>query len=214
MAAVPGMVAPEFKGQAVMPNGEFKEISLNDYKGKYVILFFYPMDFTYVCPTEVVAFNKVMEDFNAKNVQIIGCSTDSHFVHKAWTARNIEEGGVGKLEFPLLSDMTHKIAKAYGCYIDEVGVALRGLYLIDREGVIRHTVVNDLPYGRNVEDVIRMVDSVHHYEKHGEDVIRMVDSVHHYEKHGEVCPANWKKGQQALKPTSEAVAGYMKTLQK
>jgi peroxiredoxin 2/4 len=196
MAVVPGMVAPEFKGQAVMPSGDFKEISLSDYKGKYVILLFYPMDFTYVCPTEIVAFNKAVEELNSRNVQIIGCSTDSHFVHKAWTARNIEQGGVGKLDFPLLSDKTHIIAKSYGCYIADVGIALRGLYLIDREGVIRHMVINDLPFGRNVEEAIRMVDSVQHHEKHGE-----------------VCPANWKKGQQALKPTSEAVAHYMKTVQ-
>jgi peroxiredoxin (alkyl hydroperoxide reductase subunit C) len=195
MMVLPGVVAPEFKGQAVMANGEFKEISLADYKGKYVVLFFYPMDFTFVCPTEIIAFNKAVEELNRRNVQLIGCSVDSQFVHKAWMSKDIKEGGIGQLQFPLLSDLTHDISKSYGCFIENVGVALRGLYLIDRDGVVRHMMINDLPFGRNVDEVVRMVDAIQHYENHGE-----------------VCPAGWKKGDRAMKPTNEATAAYTKQL--
>jgi peroxiredoxin (alkyl hydroperoxide reductase subunit C) len=192
---VPGVKAPEFKGQAVMPNGEFKEISLSDYRGKYVVLFFYPMDFTFVCPTEIIAFNKAIEEFKSRNVQLVGCSVDSHFAHKAWMAMEIKEGGIGRLDFPLMSDLNRNISKAYGCYNHAAGVASRGLYLIDVDGYVRHITINDLPLGRNVEEVIRMIDAVQHYEKHGE-----------------VCPANWKKGGKAIKATSEATAEYLKQL--
>eukprot|EP01057_Protomagalhaensia_wolfi_P005836 Protomagalhaensia_wolfi_Nauph_80__5835@NODE_737_length_2050_cov_633_088513_g551_i0_p1_GENE_NODE_737_length_2050_cov_633_088513_g551_i0NODE_737_length_2050_cov_633_088513_g551_i0_p1_ORF_typecomplete_len297_score41_29AhpCTSA/PF00578_21/1_5e29Redoxin/PF08534_10/4_8e201cysPrx_C/PF10417_9/4_7e13SCO1SenC/PF02630_14/0_00084_NODE_737_length_2050_cov_633_088513_g551_i011601924 len=187
-----GKPAPQFKGMAVMPDGEMKEISLEDYKGKYVVLFFYPLDFTFVCPSEILAFDRAVGEFEQRGVQLISCSIDSHFVHNAWRETPVNKGGIGKVKFPMLSDMNHFIAKSYGCHIEEPAVSIRGLYLIDKEGVVQHITLNNLPLGRNVEEVLRTIDALQYTEQHGE-----------------VCPANWKKGEAAMKPSAEGVASYL-----
>jgi len=183
--------APDFKAQAVMPDNSFKEISLADYKGKYVILFFYPLDFTFVCPTEIVAFNEKLKEFKNRDCEVIGVSVDSHYSHFAWKMTPLNQGGIGNIQYPLVADIKKEISRAYGILFDE-SVALRGLFLIDKKGIIRHAVINDLPLGRNVDEAIRMVDALQYFEKNGE-----------------VCPANWQKGKQAMKPTAEGVSKYL-----
>ncbi len=174
--------APDFKTQAVMPDGQFKELSLGDYRGKYVILFFYPLDFTFVCPTEIIAFSDRAAEFEALNVQLLGVSVDSHFSHLAWTETSRDQGGIGKIDYPLVSDLNKQIARDYDVLLDD-GVALRGLFLIDKEGVVRHQVVNDLPLGRSVDEALRMVKALQYFEANGE-----------------VCPANWQEGSRTIKP--------------
>lgn len=183
--------APDFKATAVMENGEFKQISLSDYKGKQVLLYFYPLDFTFVCPSEILAFNRAVGDFKERGVQLLGCSIDSQFSHFAWRNTPIEKGGIGAIDYPLIADVTKNIARDYGILINE-SVALRGLFLIDEEGIVRHSTINDLPLGRNVDEALRVVDALQFHSKHGE-----------------VCPANWKKGDEAMKPTAEGVASYL-----
>jgi peroxiredoxin (alkyl hydroperoxide reductase subunit C) len=183
--------APDFKATAVMENGEFKEISLSDYKGKQVLLYFYPLDFTFVCPSEILAFNKAVGEFNERGVQLLGCSIDSQFSHFAWRNTPVEKGGIGTIDYPLIADVTKNIARDYGVLFND-SVALRGLFLIDEKGVIRHSTINDLPIGRNVEEALRVVDALQFHTEHGE-----------------VCPANWKKGDEAMKPTAEGVASYL-----
>ena len=183
--------APDFKAQAVMPDGSFKELSLSDYKGKYVVLYFYPMDFTFVCPSEILAFNKRVQDFKERGVELLGVSVDSHFSHWAWRNTPVEKGGIGEIAYPLIADFSKNISRDYGVLFNEE-VALRGLFLIDTKGVVRHSTINDLPLGRNVEEAIRVVDALQYHEKHGE-----------------VCPANWKKGDEAMKATAEGVASYL-----
>lgn len=183
--------APDFKAQAVMPDGSFKELSLSDYKGKYVILYFYPMDFTFVCPSEILAFNKRVSDFKERGVELLGVSVDSHFSHWAWRNTAVENGGIGEIDYPLVADFSKNIARDYGVLFNEE-VALRGLFLIDQNGVVRHSTINDLPLGRNVEEAIRVVDALQYHEKHGE-----------------VCPANWKKGEEGMKASAEGVAAYL-----
>ena len=183
--------APDFKAQAVMPDSSFQEVSLSDYRGKYVVLFFYPLDFTFVCPSEILAFNCKVEEFNKKDCQLIGISVDSHFTHLAWKETAIEKGGIGNVQYPLVADIKKEIARAYGVLHDD-SVALRGLFLIDKEGVVRHAVVNDLPLGRNVDEALRMLDALRFTEEHGD-----------------VCPANWHEGEEAMKPTAEGVAEYL-----
>ena len=151
--------APDFEADAVMPNGEFKKISLSGYQGKYVLLFFWPLDFTFVCPTEIIAFSDAAEEFEALDVQILGVSTDSHFSHLAWTNVARSEGGIGKTEYPLIGDMSKQISRDYDVLLDG-GIAMRGLFLIDKEGVVRHQVVNDLPLGRSVDEALRMVKAL------------------------------------------------------
>lgn len=175
--------APDFKAQAVMPDGSFKEIALSDYKGKYVLLFFYPLDFTFVCPTEIIAFSDRCAEFSQLGVQVIGVSIDSHFTHLAWRNMSRDQGGLGNIEYPLVADINKKIARDYDVLIDEA-VALRGLFLIDQKGTVRHQVVNDLPLGRSVDEALRMVQALQFFEKNGE-----------------VCPANWKEGSRTIKPT-------------
>lgn len=175
--------APDFKAQAVMPDGQFKEISLSDYRGKYVVLFFYPLDFTFVCPTEIIAFSDRAAEFEASNVQLLGASVDSHFSHFAWTQTPRDQGGIGKIDYPLIADLNKQISRDYDVLLDD-GIALRGLFLIDKEGVVRHQVVNDLPLGRNVDETLRMVKALQHFEEHGE-----------------VCPANWNEGSRTIKPS-------------
>ncbi|MEN0110085.1 MAG: peroxiredoxin [Planctomycetota bacterium] len=175
--------APDFAAQAVMPDGQFKEVKLSDYRGKHVVLFFWPLDFTFVCPTEIIAFSDRAADFEALGAQILGVSIDSHFTHFAWTNTPREQGGIGKTAYPLIADLNKKISESYDVLLDG-GVALRGLFLIDKEGVVRHQVVNDLPLGRSVDEALRMVKALQFFEQNGE-----------------VCPANWNEGAATIKPT-------------
>jgi peroxiredoxin (alkyl hydroperoxide reductase subunit C) len=183
--------APDFLATAVMADNSFGELRLSDYRGKYTVLFFYPLDFTFVCPSEILAFNRKVEEFNKKDCQLIGISVDSHFTHLAWKETEIEKGGIGNVQYPLVADIKKEIARAYGVLHDD-SVALRGLFLIDKEGVVRHAVVNDLPLGRNVDEALRMLDALRFTEEHGE-----------------VCPANWHEGEEAMKPTAKGVADYL-----
>lgn len=183
MSVLVTQAAPEFKAQAVMADGQFKELSLSDYRGKYVLLFFYPLDFTFVCPTEIIAFSDREEEFSKLDVQIIGVSVDSHFSHLAWRNTSRDEGGIGNIRYPLVADLSKQISRDYDVLTDET-VALRGLFLIDPQGVVRHQVVNDLPLGRSVDEALRMVQALQFFEKNGE-----------------VCPANWKEGARTIRPT-------------
>ncbi|MBX3425902.1 MAG: peroxiredoxin [Pirellulales bacterium] len=182
--------APSFQAQAVMPDGSFKQVSLEDYQGKYVVLFFYPLDFTFVCPTEIIAFSDAAKDFESRGVQLLSCSIDSHFTHLAWRERPREQGGLGNIQYPMLADLNKQIAENYGVLLPG-GIALRGLFLIDKTGVVRHQVVNDLPLGRSVEETLRMVDALQYFEANGE-----------------VCPANWKKGSLTIKPNPRESREY------
>jgi alkyl hydroperoxide reductase subunit AhpC len=175
--------APDFKAQAVMPNKEFKQVSLSDYKGKYVLAFFWPLDFTFVCPTEIIAFSDRNDEFAKLGVQVLGISTDSHFTHLAWRNTARTEGGLGEIAYPMIADLNKEISRAYDVLLPG-GIALRGLFLIDKEGVVRHQVVNDLPLGRSVDEALRMVKALQYYEANGE-----------------VCPANWKEGARTIKAT-------------
>jgi len=183
--------APDFTVQAVMPDNSFAELKLSSYRGKYVVLFFYPLDFTFVCPSEIIAFNRVLDKFKSKNTEVIGVSVDSHFTHWAWKNTDPKEGGIGNIQYPLVADLNKKISCDYGVLLED-GIALRGLFLIDKEGIVRHSLVNDLGLGRNVDEALRMIDALQYTEKHGE-----------------VCPANWKEGKEAMKPTAEGVASYL-----
>ena len=183
--------APDFTAQAVMPDNSFAELKLSSYRGKYVVLFFYPLDFTFVCPSEIIAFDKALARFEEKNVQVIGVSVDSHFTHLAWKSTPRDHGGIGQVGYPLVADLNKGISRDYGVLLD-AGIALRGLFLIDKEGIIRHALVNDLPLGRNVDEALRMVDALQFTEQHGE-----------------VCPANWREGEEAMRPTADGVAEYL-----
>jgi len=183
MAVLVTQQAPEFKCTAVLPDGSFKDdFALSDYRGKYVLLFFYPLDFTFVCPTEIIAFSDRVADFEALGVQIIGASIDSHFSHLAWRNLPRTQGGIGDIKYPLVADLNKQISRDYDVLLDG-GVALRGLFLIDKDGVVRHQVVNDLPLGRSVDEALRMVKALQYFEKNGE-----------------VCPADWKEGNRTIKP--------------
>jgi peroxiredoxin (alkyl hydroperoxide reductase subunit C) len=183
--------APNFTAEAVMADNTFGELSLSDYRGKYVILFFYPLDFTFVCPSEILAFNKRVSELKEKNCEVIGISVDSKYTHLAWKNTPIENGGIGNIQYPLVQDLTKSIARSYGILFEE-SVALRALFMIDPSGRIRHALINDLPFGRNVEEANRMLDAIQFYEAYGE-----------------VCPANWRQGEEAMKPTAEGVAEYL-----
>jgi len=183
--------APDFTANAVMPDNSFGSITLSVLKGKYVVLFFYPLDFTFVCPSEILAFNKRVAEFKEKNCELIGVSVDSRFTHLAWKNTAIENGGIGNIQYPLVEDLNKEIAKSYGILLGG-SVALRGLFLIDTKGVVRHAVINDLPLGRNVDEALRMLDALQFTETHGD-----------------VCPANWKQGDEAMEPTAEGVASYL-----
>ena len=191
MSVLVGRQAPNFKVEACV-NGDFKEISLSDYKGKkYVILFFYPLDFTFVCPTELHAFQEKLEEFQKRDCELLGCSIDSKFSHSAWINTPKNKGGIEGVKYPLLADIQRTIARDYDV-LSEGGVAFRGLFLIDKSGVVRHQIVNDLPLGRNVEEAVRMLDALQHNEKFGE-----------------VCPANWTKGQDAMNANQDGVSTYL-----
>lgn len=187
--------APDFTAAAVLADGSIKaDFRLSDYKGKYVVLFFYPLDFTFVCPTELIAFSRRIQEFAHRDVEVIGCSVDSQFTHVAWRNTPVEQGGIGAITYPLVADVKHEICRAYDVEFDSAGVAFRGSFLIDREGIVRHQVVNDLPLGRNVDEMLRMVDALQFTEKHGE-----------------VCPAGWTQGDKGMKPNREGVASYLST---
>jgi peroxiredoxin 2/4 len=184
--------APDFTAAAVMPDGSIKsDFRLSDLRGKYVALFFYPLDFTFVCPTEIVAHNNRYAQFKERNVEVVGISIDSQFTHSAWRNTPLKEGGIGPVQFPLVADIKHDIAQSYGIEHPN-GVALRASFLIDKQGVVQHQVVNNLPLGRDVDEMLRMVDALQFFEKHGE-----------------VCPAGWHSGQGGMKPSAEGVADYM-----
>ncbi len=185
--------APDFTAQAVMPDNTFADLTLSSYRGQHVVLFFYPLDFTFVCPSEIIAFNARLKDFEAKGVQVIGISIDSHFTHLAWKNTPLNKGGIGDIQFPLVADLNKEISRSFDVLLGDA-IALRGLFLIDKEGIVRHAVVNDLPLGRSVDETLRMVDALQFFENNGE-----------------VCPANWKEGDKAMKPTAEGVAEYLAT---
>lgn len=185
-----GQPAPDFTATAVV-NGQFEQIKLSQFRGKNVVLFFWPLDFTFVCPTEIVAFSDAVPQFAERNTQVLGASIDSQFVHLAWQKTPRTEGGLGRVDFPMIADTNHNISRAYGVLLDDAGVALRGLFLIDKNGVVRHMLVNDLPLGRSVEEALRVVDALAHFEKHGE-----------------VCPANWKPGNKGMKADPQGAKSY------
>jgi len=183
--------APMFEAEAVMPNNSFETVSLSSYRGKYVLLFFYPLDFTFVCPSEILAFNRQLDAFTSKNCELLVVSVASIYTHLAWKNTPVNLGGIGTIQFPLISDISKSISADYGVLL-EGGVSLRGLFLIDKEGVVRHQLINDLPLGRNVDEALRVIDALQFHETHGE-----------------VCPANWRPGDDAMKPTPEGVADYL-----
>ncbi|VDN36331.1 unnamed protein product [Dibothriocephalus latus] len=186
----PGMPAPDFKGTAVV-NGQFKQIALKDYKGKYVILFFYPLDFTFVCPTEIIAFSEKAEKFRSKNCELIACSTDSEYSHLAWVKTPRTEGGLEGLNIPILSDKSMAISKSYGVLKESDGVAFRGLFIIDDKGTLRQITINDMPVGRSVDEALRLLEAFQFTDKYGE-----------------VCPVNWRPGKKAMKPTEKGAKAY------
>ena len=193
MSVLVGKPAPDFKAQAVLPDGSFKEVSLSDYRGKQVVLFFYPLDFTFVCPTEIIAFSDRVEEFQKRGVQVLSCSIDSHFTHLAWRGTPRTEGGLGDIRYPMVADMTKQIAQDYDVLLP-AGIALRGLFLIDKDGIVQHQVVNNLPLGRSVDEALRMVDALQFFEKNGE-----------------VCPADWKGGEKGIKPEPAASKDFFAT---
>ncbi|XP_045760954.1 peroxiredoxin 1 isoform X1 [Maniola jurtina] len=182
--------APQFKTTAVV-NGEFKDLSLSDYKGKYVVLFFYPLDFTFVCPTEIIAFSERADEFRKVGCEVIAASTDSHFTHLAWINTPRKQGGLGPMNIPIISDKSHRIARDYGVLNEETGIPFRGLFIIDDKQNLRQITVNDLPVGRSVEETLRLVQAFQYTDKHGE-----------------VCPANWRPGAKTIKPDTKAAQEY------
>ena len=194
MSVLVGKQAPDFTATAVMADGSINpDFKLAEYQGKYIVLFFYPLDFTFVCPTELIAFSKRIKEFEDRDVQVIGCSIDSQFTHVAWRNTAVDEGGIGAVAYPLVADVKHEICKAYDVEFEDAGVAYRGSFLIGKDGKVHHQVVNDLPLGRNVDEMLRMIDALQFTEKYGE-----------------VCPAGWSKGEEGMKPDAEGVAAYLK----
>ena len=184
--------APDFSAMAVI-EGQFKQISLSEYRGKYVVLFFYPLDFTFVCPTEILSFSDKLDEFTKRNAVVLGVSVDSHYTHLAWINTKREEGGISGLRFPLVADLTKKIGTDYGVLTDD-GFALRGTFLIDKDGVVRHASINFPPLGRNVDEFVRLLDALQHFEQHGE-----------------VCPANWTPGGATIKPNVAGSKEYFQS---
>ncbi len=194
MGVLVGREAPDFTAAAVLGNSEivdkynFKDAT----KGKYAVVFFYPLDFTFVCPSELIAFDHRLEEFTKRNVEVIGVSIDSHFTHNAWRNTPVNKGGIGPVRYTLVADMNHAICKAYDVETPDGNVAFRGSFLIDKDGVVRHQVVNDLPLGRNIDEMLRMIDALQFTEEHGE-----------------VCPAGWKQGDKGMTATPGGVADYL-----
>eukprot|EP01013_Petalomonas_cantuscygni_P009026 TRINITY_DN21793_c0_g1_i1.p1 TRINITY_DN21793_c0_g1~~TRINITY_DN21793_c0_g1_i1.p1 ORF type:complete len:194 (-),score=52.74 TRINITY_DN21793_c0_g1_i1:260-841(-) len=177
-----GKPAPDFKATAVVAE-QFKPVQLSDFKGNYMVLFFYPLDFTFVCPTEIIAFSEAAAKFRSMNCSVVGCSVDSRFTHLAWIQTPRKEGGLGKMDIPIMEDLTKKIASDYGVLKEDEGIAYRGAFIIDGNGVVRSSIVNDLPVGRNVDEILRLVEAFQYTDKHGE-----------------VCPAGWTQGKDTMKP--------------
>jgi peroxiredoxin (alkyl hydroperoxide reductase subunit C) len=192
MANLIAKEAPDFTAWAVMEDNEINtEFKLSSYKGKYVILFFYPLDFTFVCPTEILAFNEKLEEFKKRDAEVIGVSIDSVHTHRAWKKTPLEKGGIGPIKYPLVSDLTRSIGRAYDVLLDDA-VAVRALFLIDREGIIKHVTLNEDALGRNINETLRTLDALRHYDKHGK-----------------VCPANWEEGGESLDRSTESVVDYL-----
>lgn len=192
MSVLVARPAPDFTAPAVMPSGIIEEqFKLSDLKGKYVVLFFWPLDFTFVCPTEIIAHDRRLEQFKERDVEVVGISIDSQYTHFAWRNVPVKEGGIGPVQFPVVADVTHAITRAYGIEHPD-GVAMRASFLIDRQGIVQHQVVNNLPLGRNVDEMLRMLDALQFTEEHGE-----------------VCPAGWQKGDIGMQPTAGGVADYL-----
>ncbi|MDP2811485.1 MAG: peroxiredoxin [Rhodocyclaceae bacterium] len=192
MSVLVGKAAPDFTADAVVGNNEMKPFKLSDCKGKYVVLFFYPLDFTFVCPSELIAFDHRLEEFKKRNVEVVGCSIDSKFTHLAWKNTPVDKGGIGQVQYPLVADVKHTICQAYDVELAAAGVALRASFLIDKAGIVQHQVVNHLPLGRDIDEMLRMVDALQFTEEHGE-----------------VCPAGWKKGKAGMKGSTDGVAKYL-----
>lgn len=187
-----GKKAPEFSAKGVIEGKKIVEkLALSDYRGKYILLFFYPLDFTFVCPTELHAFQERLADFEERECQVLGCSVDSPFCHLAWLSTPKIEGGIQGITYPLISDLTKSIARDFGVLKEEEGIAYRGLFLLDREGVVRHQLVNDLSLGRSVDEALRLVDALQFTEKHGE-----------------VCPANWHQGEKGMVANASGVKNF------
>ncbi len=183
--------APDFTADAVLADGSFAPVSLSQFRGKYVVLFFYPLDFTFVCPTEIIAFDHRIAEFEARGVQVIGVSVDSAHTHWAWRQTKVKDGGIGEVRYPLVADLTKKIARDYDVLINEA-IALRGSFLIDKEGIVQHQVINNLPLGRNIDEMLRTIDALQFTEVNGE-----------------VCPAGWEKGKGGMKDNHDGVAEYL-----
>ncbi|MGK0673131.1 MAG: peroxiredoxin [Halothiobacillaceae bacterium] len=194
MGVLVGRQAPNFTAAAVLGNGQIVEDFRLDsaIRGKYAVIFFYPLDFTFVCPSELIAFDHRIEQFKKRNVEVIGISIDSHFTHNAWRNTPIEKGGIGPVRYTLVADMNHAICKAYDVETPDGNVAFRATFLIDKNGIVRHQLVNDLPLGRNIDETLRMVDALQFTEQHGE-----------------VCPAGWKEGDKGMRPDPQGVAEYL-----
>lgn len=208
MSVLVNKPAPGFTAAAVMADGSINEnFSLSDYQGKYVVLFFYPLDFTFVCPSELIAFDHRIKEFESRGVQVIGCSVDSQFTHAAWRNTPVDQGGIGAVSYPLVADLSKKIAADYDVLMENVSVededgdmhhllggtvALRGSFLIDKDGVVQHQVVNNLPLGRDIDEMLRVIDALQFTEEHGE-----------------VCPAGWNKGDKGMVPDANGVASYL-----
>ena len=186
-----GKTAPHFSAKAVINNGIVTDFSLRDFLGKYVVFFFYPLDFTFVCPTELHAFQEQLGEFDKRNAQVVGCSVDSEFSHLSWMQTPKNKGGIEGVEYPIVSDLGKTISRNYQVLKDDEGIAYRGQFLIDKQGIIRHMLINDLPIGRSVDEVLRLLDALISFEKHGE-----------------VCPANWKVGAKTMKPDQEGLVSY------
>ena len=193
MSVLVGKNAPEFNATAVQKDQIIENFSLSQFKGKYVVLFFYPLDFTFVCPTELHAFSDAQQKKKKRNVQVVGISIDSHFSHLAWLNTPKSKGGIQGVEYPIVSDLNKTISRDYDVLVDGQGIAYRGLFLIDKDQVVRHQVVNDLPLGRNVTETLRMVDALQFTEKHGE-----------------VCPANWNIGDKSMTPNQDGLEDFFK----
>jgi len=193
MTSLIGKKAPEFTAPAVMPDNTIKpDFGLGGFKDRYVVLFFYPLDFTFVCPTEILEFNRKLANFKELGAEVVGVSVDSQFSHLAWKNTPVEKGGIGNVQYPLVADLTKQISRDFGVLSEDAGVAFRGTFLIDKQGVVRHAVINDLGLGRNIDEAARMVQALRHLEQHGE-----------------VCPANWHEGEDAMTPSPEGVAKYL-----
>ena len=193
MAVLVGKQAPDFTANAVMGDNEIRPYILSEEtKGKYAVIFFYPLDFTFVCPSELIAFDHRLDEFKQRGVEVIGVSIDSQFTHLAWKNTAVKDGGIGQVGYPLVADNKHEICRAYDVELEAAGVALRGSFLIDKNGVVMHQVVNMLPLGRNIDEMLRMVDALQFFEENGE-----------------VCPAGWSKGKPGMTASTEGVAAYL-----